>query len=174
VNDLLLKIARHVEGKIGEPGGSPPELLMFPEKHRVKASERYAARNLLGFSFLKGFSCRYRFKEAEATLHLCHFDTQKKAVEAEKGFIKKLSPPPEPSEDGNGFLFDSRYFGKGRIMRVGSFLAIGQYAMGKDGKPGGWEPGLIREFFERITEAAMKEKTDNALKSLMGGGEKDR
>ena len=169
VNALLKKMALHVTNKIGDPGLPPPELMLFPEKNRVRASEKYAARNLLGHSFLKGFHCKYKQKGGELTLYLCHYADQEEAVQAEKGFIKKLKPPAKPGSGGGGFVFDNKYYGQGRILRVGTYLALVRYAPGKSKKPAAWEQAIIQAFLERLTEAAMKEKTDNALKSLMGG-----
>jgi hypothetical protein len=174
VNALLMKMARHVANRIGEPGRPPAELQLFPKKNRVKASEKYAARNLLGHGFLKGFSCKFKEKAVELTLYLCHYAAKEEAIRAEKGFLGKLKPPAVPAEDGNGFVFDNKYYGRGRIVRVGNYLGIVQITAEKGKKPGGWAQEVIHAFFERIGEAAMKEKTDNALKALMGGDAGDR
>jgi hypothetical protein len=57
---------------------------------------------------------------------------------------------------------------------VGTYLALVRYAPGKAEKPAAWELAVVQAFFERLTEAAMKEKADNALKSLMGGDTEDK
>ncbi len=171
---MLKKMARHVATKIGDPGDLPVELVLFPGQYKVAAGEKYATRNLLGQKALKGFSCQYRNREAELTLYLCPLSSPKEAAVAEKAFINGLKPPPMPSPEGEGFLFDDKYFGKGRCLRVGNYLAIARYGMGKKKKGGGFEKALIAEFMDRVMEAAIREKTENALEALMGGAPEKR
>jgi hypothetical protein len=171
VDEILVKLGRFVSNRLGDPGGNPPELDLFPEKHRNKGSEKYTSGNLMGFGFLKGFTCVFEREEEEMRLHLCHYDSEEKALEAEKSLVKKMRPPPKPAEDGPGFVFESKYQGHGRFLRVGSYLGIAQHDEMKQ-KEMDWRPEIIKEFFTRLSEASMKEKAakniDKGLGSLGG------
>ena len=166
-------MARHVSSCIGEPAPPPPELKLFPETFKKKNSEKYAARNLLGLKDLMGFTCLYRNKGQELMLVLGHYGSEKEAINAEKSFISRLRPPPGPAEDGMGFTYRSKYMGSGRLVRIGSFLGISRVDSKQKGKAE-WQSGLVTEFFDRLTKQAMKEKTESALKSLLGGGSEEK
>jgi hypothetical protein len=165
VDRLLKQMAGQVASRIGEPGALPADLGLFPQKDRIRSSERYAARNLLGFSALKGFSCRYQHKEAEVTLYLCHYAKEKEAVLAEKQFVARLKPAPSPDEDGRGLRFKDRYLGQGRVFRVGSYLTLVQGLPDKE-THAAWADRLVLDFYNTVTEAAAREKTDRALEAL--------
>ncbi len=172
VNKILLKIARHVEKTIGDPGRLPKELELFPEKYRVPAGEKYFSGNLLGCSYLKGFSCPYKLGRSELKLVLCPYENDKEAVAIEKRFISGMKTRAIPSADGMGFFFDDKYIGNGRVFRLGRHFAVIQDFSMKEGKDGQWKTGVADDFIERITECVMQEKAQNALKSMMGGSGK--
>lgn len=172
VERILKKMAGLVAGKMGDPGRMPAQLELFPSKHRVKGKEKYAARNLLGLGRLKGFYCPFKKKKEEITLYLSRYESEREAQQVEKLFVKRLKTPPQPAEDHEGLRFDDKYMGRGRILRVGRYLAIAQGLAG-DAKKNVWRNETIGAFYEKVTEAALKEKTEKALESLMGGGAED-
>ena len=173
VNALLLKMARGTAAHMGKAGAFPEELLLFPPSSRKRpVGEQYTAEGLLGLSKLGGFTCPYSAKEGALVLYLCRFPGQKEGERAEAEFAKRLSPPPVPAEDGQGLRFHDRGFGRGRCLRVGAFFGVAIYkpAGGKKGKAPDWMEEIVQVFFGRLTKAAMKDKTDKALKALMGEG----
>jgi hypothetical protein len=153
VNGILKKMAGIVSSRVGEPGRVPPEMDLFPTRDRVRASERYSARSLMGIGPLRGFSSRYRKNGREVTLHLCHFDSATEAADAEKALARRTGTPPSGSLDGRGYAFSSKYLGDGRILRVASYLAIAQGLAGEDAE-GSWAAGLADELFKAVTAAA--------------------
>jgi hypothetical protein len=169
VNALLKKMAAYVAGKIGDPGKTPEEMSLFPASHRTK--EKYAG-NLLGMSFLKGFTCNYEKDDAELTLYLFHCKNAKQAEEKERLFVQKLKSPPKPAEDGKGMVFEDRYLGLGRIFRVGSYLTLVQGLPKAEDASRAWKSELIGAFIEGVTKAAMGEQENEALKALqfLGSG----
>ncbi|MHC4942620.1 MAG: DUF6599 family protein [Planctomycetota bacterium] len=167
VDKILVKLGRAVSGCLGDPGGDPPELALFPTRNRKAKSEKYTSGNLMGFGFLKGFSCTFERKKEEMRLHLCHYDSEKEALEAEKKLVQKIKPAPRPAGDGPGFVFESKYQGHGRFLRVGSYLAVAQQEGGEKEKAD-WKPGLITEFFTRLSEAYMKERAQKSLDKGLG------
>lgn len=166
VDKILLAMGKHVSEKIGDPGKPPKELSLFPETNKIKSSEKYAKGNLLGFSFLKGFYCQYQNKKEELKLYLGLYDSQEVALEAEGLLVKKMRPSPEPAADGLGFTFDSKYQGKGRIVRVGRYLAVAQ---GTIGDKASWRTEVMETFFKGITEVALQEKAKKALDGALKG-----
>ncbi len=149
VNGMLKKMAGVVSSRIGEPGRIPPEMALFPETDRVPASERYAARNLMGVGPLKGFSSRYEKSGREITLHLCRYDSEAEAAEAEKALARRVGTSPAGDR---AYAFASKYFGNGRILRVKSYIAVAQGLTGEEAE-GSWASGLLGGFFKAVTAA---------------------
>jgi hypothetical protein len=166
VDKILLAMGKQVSDKIGDPGKPPVELALFPQAHRIKGSEKYAKGNLLGFRFLKGFYCQYQNKKEELKLYLGVYGSGKEAQEAEGLLVKKMRPSPKPSEDGVGFVFDSKYQGQGRIVSAGRYLAVVQ---GAKGDKDSWRRETMEAFFKGITDAALKEKAKKALDQSLKG-----
>jgi hypothetical protein len=152
VNGMLKKMAGIVSSRIGDPGRVPPDMDLFPARDRVPASERYAARNLMGVGPLKGFSTRFEKNGQEITLHLCHFDSEAEAAGAEKALAKRVGTSPDGSTGGRAYAFASKYFGNGRILRVKSYIAIAQGSAGEEAG-GSWASDLVDEFFKVVTAA---------------------
>lgn len=144
VDVFLGRLAGMVSERIGDPGSLPAELGLFPSQDRVAGSETYAARNLLGIGPLKGYSCRYESDGQEVTLHFGSWETEAEAVEAEAAFLKRMETTPV--EDGET-PFDNRYLGRGKVLRIGSHLAIAQFIEVEDEA---WAESLAVAFFEAV------------------------
>jgi hypothetical protein len=162
INRLLLKMAEYVTGRMGDPGDLPGALRLFPQQDRVKASARYAARNLLGIPKLHGFSYRYERKKTEIILYLCPYEDEKKALEAERQFVDRLKSKPRPDKDGKGFVYEDKYMGRGRVFRIGSFVTFAQN-LPVINESTVWVERLVKSFYTAVTEAAMKAKAKRAI-----------
>jgi hypothetical protein len=149
---MLEKMAGIVSSRIGDPGRVPPEMDLLPARDRVPASERYAARNLMGVGPLKGFSTKFQKSGQEITLHLCHYDTEAEAAAAEKTLARRMGISPGGSSGGQAYAFATKYFGSGRILRVKNYIAIAQGLAGEEAS-GSWASGLVDEFFKAVTAA---------------------
>ncbi|MFH2001503.1 MAG: DUF6599 family protein [Planctomycetota bacterium] len=165
VNKILMIMARSLDGKIGKPGQPPSELDLFPEPFKLKNREKYSSSNILGFGFLKGFTGFYKNQDQELKLYLCLYDEEKEAIEAEKNLVSKLKP--SPSEDGQGFLFDAKYQGKGRIIRVGPYLILAQGLTGND-EQDAWKHRTIQACIDSVSGRVVEKK---ALKETKSEGE---
>lgn len=160
VNKILMTMANAINAKLGDPGKAPCELCLFPAPFKLPNRDKYSSSNILGFGYLKGFTCLYENEGQEMKLYLCPYDDAKAALEVEKKLVEKMKPVP--SKDGQGFCFDARYQGKGRIVRVDRFVIIAQGFAGDDAQDA-WKQlnviTLIDNVSNHILEAkAMMEK----------------
>jgi hypothetical protein len=145
-----------VSSRIGEPGELPTELGLFPDKDRVPGGERYAARNLLGIGPLKGFSCRFEKEGEELTLHLSRYESETEVVKAEEALAGRLGLSTAVIRKSPGAFFDSKYLGRGRVLRSGAYLGIAQGLTGQEEKGSSWEEDLVAEFFKTVTAAGTR------------------
>jgi hypothetical protein len=71
VQEALTMIAKKVEDILGDPGTIPPEFSSFPEKGRIKNSEKFISDNFLGHSFMgRVFTVDYQVGEENFVLFL--------------------------------------------------------------------------------------------------------
>jgi len=170
INDLLKKFAEKVSTTIGDKGDTPEELALFPStKNKVKASEKYFAKNLLGLSYLKGFSCQYATKKEKLKLVIALFDSDKEAMNGERLFLKRLKSKPLPAKNGEGLLFTDKYLGNGRIMRIDSYISI-VTGLSNDKLKDAWTNQIIDLFYTEVEKYVYKKKSEKALKSMIDVG----
>ncbi|MEW6746548.1 MAG: DUF6599 family protein [Planctomycetota bacterium] len=172
VTKILTAMASQVAARIGPPGEVPPETRLFPARDRVKASERYSARQLLGVGSLQGFSCRYEKDGRSLALHLGHFKTEADAIRAEEALAAHLKTEVRRSS-GEAWEFIARPLGRGRVLRAGKFLAVAQRLRGEAGEDA-WALSLFDEFTAAVAKAALEEARLEARETALPGQAPER
>ena len=113
VRKIVPVVARKVAESLGDPGPMPRPLLFFPEKGKIKNSEKFIADNFLGHQFMERvFTADYRVGEDEFILFFMEKDSPdecKKMLEEYYTFTKQtvdLEQGPHTITDRyNGTLY---------------------------------------------------------------------
>ncbi len=118
--------ATKIVEKVRDKGKLPEVLEYFPEKGRVKNSEKFFPKNFLGIDFLKnGFKAEYKVDGESFSLFIIEekdsrpeevFERFKSYLEKKKGFGKFNVNSNE------GFISEDRAHGKIAIIRIKRFI----------------------------------------------------
>lgn len=125
-----LALARTIGAGLGEPGGMPDELQLFPPRDLVAGSIRFVPADILGQSaFSNGFEAKYGAGPSPSTLVLVPFATADAATAAFTGYESFLGqtgrPPVRLTAPGDaGVAAQDGYYGRIVAARAGRWLVI--------------------------------------------------
>lgn len=137
------QFARRLAERIGDPGGLPPEVALFPARDLVPYSERYLPTDVLGQNYLvEAFEAKYRSGGGEGRVVLLAPGDEAAAREAMEKYRRFTAAGGEVlrelSSPGNGgFVGRDAYYGPMAALRSGGRIAIAlggpstEYALGQ-------------------------------------------
>ncbi len=145
--ETIKTFAMGIVEKVKDKGKLPEVLRYFPEKGRVKNSEKFFPKNFLGIDFLKnGFQAEY--KEDGEIFYLFIIEENEKRPEETfekfKSYLERKKGFEKFQFDSNeGFVAEDRVHGKIAISRKGRFIV---------GYIGHNEPEKIEGYLRNIIE----------------------
>lgn len=103
---ILLTFAKKVSESLGEKGSLPPILSSFPEEGKKKHSEKFIAKNFLGYSFLhSAFTAEYELSGKKFRLFVIDGGRQECKVMIQK-YLQQIGSPPKDVTEGRYTLPD--------------------------------------------------------------------
>ena len=141
-SDGVLKMAQHVDRRIGGDSAPPSELRYLPDDNRVVGSEMYITGGILGHGFLdRGLLCDYTIGDKRVKAFVAFFlsgDLAVKAFDHYKSYLEKSGEAWQVI-DGlgeKGFASQEPYHKKILVAQQGAFVAgiadLSQSAKGKE------------------------------------------
>ena len=124
--EVFFKLAEAIAGKIGGTYSEPELFAYFPEKNRVKMSERFIPKNFLGLPFLRnGYRVEYMNGEDSYQVFLAKNDSQEEANEAFRKYLDFFESEHEeftPLEKEGYHLIYTKREGVKVIFQFNSFV----------------------------------------------------
>ena len=141
-SDVVLKMAQHVDRRIGGDSAPPAELRYLPNDNQVVGSEIYITGGILGHGFLdRGLLCDYTIGSERVKAFVAFFPSGVLAVKALDHYKSYLERSGEAWRviDGlgeSGFASQEPYHKKILVAQQGAFVAgiadLSQSAKGKE------------------------------------------
>ena len=141
-SDVVLKMAQHMDRRIGGDSAPPSELRYLPDDNRVVGSEMYITGGILGHGFLdRGLLCDYTIGDERVKAFVAFFPSGSLAVKALDHYKSYLEKSGESWQviDGlgeKGFASQEPYHKKILVAQQGAFVAgiadLSQPAKGKE------------------------------------------
>lgn len=104
--EILLAFAKKVSESLGEKGSLPPILSSFPEEGKKKHSEKFIAKNFLGYSFLhSAFTAEYELSGKKFRLFVIEGDRQECMGMIQK-YLQQIGSPAKDVVEGRYTLPD--------------------------------------------------------------------
>ncbi len=117
--NILINLAKNISNQLKVKIGNPKILNSFPDKHKIKNSEKYISMNFLGHSFLhSAFTVDYSLDGISYSIFIIETDTQiqtKNILENYMSFLKKKGVVIETNNDILNFI-DPYYKRKGKLF----------------------------------------------------------
>jgi len=120
--EVLLTFAKKVAQKLGEKGSLPSILTAFPEEGKKKNSEKFIAKNFLGYSFLhSGFTADYELSGKKFKLYVIEGADQKECRNMIQKYLEKIEKPQENLAEGP-FTLQDPYHGEMDFTWKGKYI----------------------------------------------------
>jgi hypothetical protein len=120
--EVLLTFAKKVAENLGEKGSLPPLLSSFPEEGKKKNSEKFIAKNFLGYSFfLSGFTADYDLSGKKFKLFVMEGDNPEDCRRMIRKYLEKVGKPRENIGEGHYTLQDP-YHGEMDFSWKGKYI----------------------------------------------------
>lgn len=137
-------VARRMAAALNEGARFPAIFGRFPEKGRRPHSERYLARDVLGYACLpQAFAAEYTLNGGTGTLQVLPFASEAEAKETLAAFLREEKHGPV--EEGVMAELDDRYQGRLQLLKSGRYLLIVSGSL--EAEPA---RALIREAADRL------------------------
>ena len=120
--EILLAFAKKVAENLGENGNLPSILTSFPLDGKVKNSEKFIAKNFLGYSFLySAFTADYEIQEGKFKLFVIEATDQNECKTMIEKYLQSLkSPRKDVVEDR--YIFSDPHHGEIELRWHGAYL----------------------------------------------------
>lgn len=120
--EVLLTFARKVVENLGGKGSLPSILSAFPEEGKKKNSEKFIAKNFLGYSFLhSGFTADYELSGQKFKLYVIEGADQKECRNMIQKYLEKIEKPRENLAEGR-FTLQDPYHGDMDFTWKGKYI----------------------------------------------------
>jgi hypothetical protein len=120
--EILLTFAREVAERLGEKGLLPSILSSFPEEGKKKHSEKYIAKNFLGYAFLhSAFIADYEVSGAKFKLFVIEGVERDGCKDMIQKYLQQTGNPLKDVVEGRYVLSDS-YNGKIDLYWKGKYI----------------------------------------------------
>ncbi len=104
--EILLTFAKKVSESLGEKGSLPSILSSFPEEGKKKHSEKFIAKNFLGYSFLhSAFTAEYELSGKKFKLFVIEGDRQE-CMDLIQKYLQQIGSPAKNVVEGRYTLPD--------------------------------------------------------------------
>ncbi len=104
--EILLTFAKKVSESLGEKGSLPPILSSFPGEGKKRHSEKFVAKNFLGYSFLhSAFTAEYELSGKKFRLFVIEGDRQECSGMIQK-YLQQIGSPAKNVAEGRYTLPD--------------------------------------------------------------------
>lgn len=119
---VLLTFAKKVSENLGEKGSLPAILSSFPEEGKKKNSEKFIAKNFLGYSFfLPGFTADYDLSGKKFKLYLMEGANPEDCRKTIQKYLEKIGKPRQRVEQGR-FTLQDPYHGEMDFAWKGKYI----------------------------------------------------
>ena len=128
-SDVVMKMAQHVDQRIGGDAAPPSELRYLPDDNRVAGSEMYITGGILGHGFLdRGLLCDYTIGAETVKAFVVFFSSDALAVKAldqYKSYLESLGEKWQVMNGlgENGFASQEPYHKHILVAQQGAFVA---------------------------------------------------
>jgi len=120
--EVLLTFAKKISENIKEKGSLPAILSSFPEEGKKKNSEKFIAKNFMGYSFfLSGFTADYVLAGKKFTLYVTEGATPEDCRNMIKKYLEKIDKPRGQIEEGR-FTLQDPYHGEMDFVWKGKYI----------------------------------------------------
>ncbi|MCX5909462.1 MAG: hypothetical protein NTY64_20405 [Deltaproteobacteria bacterium] len=120
--ELLPPLGEKVARGVGSQGSLPPILSAFPEKGKKGNSEKFIAKNFLGYSFLSdGFTADYETYGKKFKLFIIEGNTPPRCREMLRQYLEKVGTPKAAPIEGTEVIADP-YHGKIQLSWRGKYI----------------------------------------------------
>ena len=120
--EVLRTFARKVVENLGGKGSLPSILSAFPEEGKKKNSEKFIAKNFLGYSFLhSGFTADYELSGKKFKLYVIEGADQKESRNMIQKYLEKIEKPQENLAEGR-FTLQDPYHGEMDFTWKGKYI----------------------------------------------------
>lgn len=120
--EVLLTFAKKVAENLGGKGLLPPILSVFPEEGKKKNSEKFIAKNFLGYSFFhSGFTADYDLSGKKFKLFVMEGANQEDCRRMIRKYLEKVGKPRENIGEGHYTLQDP-YHGEMDFSWKGKYI----------------------------------------------------
>jgi uncharacterized protein YwgA len=138
-----------VAQKLGEKGSLPSILTAFPEEGKKKNSEKFIAKNFLGYSFLhSGFTADYELSGKRFKLYVIEGADQKECRNMIQKYLEKIEKPRENLAESR-FILQDPYHGEMDFTWKGKYI-WGVLNLG--------DPATRLKYLELFEEGLLKKK----------------
>ncbi len=120
--EILLTFAKRVAENLGEKGRLPSILSSFPEEGKKKNSEKFIAKNFLGYSFLhSAFTADYELSGKKFKLFVIDPGDQPECKKMVQKYLQQIGGPEKSIVEGRYTLRDP-YHGEIDLYWQGAYL----------------------------------------------------
>jgi hypothetical protein len=108
--EVLTSFARKVAENLGEKGSPPSLLVSFPREGKVKNSEKYVAKNFLGYSFLhSAFTADYEITGRKFKLFIMEFEEKNECVNMIQRYLEQTGKKEKAAGEGEYAISDPHH-----------------------------------------------------------------
>lgn len=108
--EVLTSFAKKVAENLGEKGSLPSLLGSFPREGKVKNSEKYVARNFLGYSFLhSAFTADYEVTGRKFKLFIMEFEDKSECANMVQKYLEQTGKKEKSVAEGNYAISDPHH-----------------------------------------------------------------
>ena len=120
--EVLLTFAKGVAKNLGQKGSLPAILSAFPEEGKRKNSEKFIAKNFLGYSFfLSGFTADYDLSGKKFKLYVMEGANPEDCRNMIQKYLEKIQKPRENLAEGRYTILDP-YHGEMDFVWKGKYI----------------------------------------------------
>jgi len=106
----LMNFSGLIASRIGEAGGFPSLIDVFPQDGKIANSEKFSLRNFLGYSFLKnGYMAEYNLDGMEFNCFIIRAETDEEADNMFNQLLERKKDVPIERSDKGVFYVDKYY-----------------------------------------------------------------
>ena len=108
--EILLAFAKKVADNLGEKGTLPPILASFPEEGKIKNSEKFIAKNFLGYAFLySAFTADYELPGKKFRLFVIESGDQNECRSMIQKYLEQTGKKEKAVVEGGHIISDPHY-----------------------------------------------------------------
>ncbi len=108
--EVLRRFAGSMAAELGEAGGLPAPLALFPAEGKRVNSEKYIARNFLGYPFFSGvFTADYEIAGRKFRLFISEAKDENECRETVRNYLRQTKTPDRGAAEGRQAITDPHH-----------------------------------------------------------------